>query len=287
MRKPPPSSPKTAVKTVDKIPAATKTPRFPGLPLTTFGIPAAAEHADAVEGTYRRMLEIAVQDDTERQRGIRSLKVIAGDPNQPFVALTFDDGPHGERTTQLLDILRRLSVPSTFFVVGMQAERQPEIIQRIVLDGHEIGNHTYHHYRLPRIPLEEVAQELNRTRDVIQSIVGMRTRLVRPPGGEYNATIQRVIEQNGYANILWSDDPADYVLRRTAEQIEKFVLRDITPGGIILLHDGVKATYSALPKIVAKMRAKGYVFVTVSELIQRGGGLIRLSRNRLSRTSAR
>jgi peptidoglycan/xylan/chitin deacetylase (PgdA/CDA1 family) len=236
---------------------------------------------------YRRLVELAVQDDMERQRGIRTLKVIAGDASQPYVAMTFDDGPHGSRTLELLEILRKLSVPSTFFIVGSQAERQPEIIERIVLEGHEIGNHTYNHYRLPRIPLEEVAEELNRARDTFQKQIGMRTRLVRPPGGEYNTAIQRVIEQNGYANILWSDDPADYAPGRTPEQIERYVLRDITPGGIILLHDGIRATYAALPRIVARIRAKGMVFVTVSELIQRGGGLIQVSRNRISRTSAR
>jgi peptidoglycan-N-acetylglucosamine deacetylase len=242
---------------------------------------------DAVESAYRRLVEIAAQDDEERQRGIRSLKVITGDPAKPYVALTFDDGPHGQKSVDLLNILRKLAVPATFFVVGMEARKYPEILERMVLDGHELGNHTYHHYRLPRIPLEEVAPELNMTRDLIYSIIGMKTRLVRPPGGEYNPAIQRVIEQNGYANILWTNDPADYAAGRTPQQIENFVMRDITPGGIILLHDGVKSTYASLPSMVARIRAKGYIFVTVSELIQRGGGLLRVRENRVSRTSAR
>lgn len=242
---------------------------------------------EAVESAYRRLVEIAAQDDEERQRGIRSLKVITGDPSKPYVALTFDDGPHGQKTVDLLNILRKLAVPATFFVVGMEARKYPEILERMVLDGHELGNHTYHHYRLPRIPLEEVAPELTNTRDLLNSIIGMKTRLVRPPGGEYSPTIQRVIEQNGFANILWTDDPADYVPGRTPQQIENFVLRDITPGGIILLHDGILPTYAALPNIVARIRAKGYIFVTVSELIQRGGGLLRVRENRISRTSAK
>lgn len=241
----------------------------------------------AEEKSYRRSLELAQQDDVERQKGIRSLKIITGDPAQPYVALTFDDGPHGDRTLELLALLRRLSVPATFFVVGMEAQQQPQIIERMVLEGHELGNHTYHHYRLPKIPLADVAPELNSTRDILRSIVGQRTRLVRPPGGEYNAAIQRVIEQNGYANILWSDDPADYAQGRTANQIEAFIMRDITPGGIILLHDGVIATLAALPRFVQRIRAKGLQFVTVSELIQRGGGLLKVREHRVSRTSAR
>lgn len=241
---------------------------------------------EAVETEYRRLVELAFQDDVERQRGIRSLKVITGDPDQPYVAFTFDDGPHGARSLELLQILRRLSVPATFFLVGSQIRRYPEIVERIALEGHEIGNHTFHHYRLPQIPLEEVAPELNSTRDLLRATFGIHTRIVRPPGGEYNAAIQRVIETNGYANILWSADPADYKIGRTPQQVESFVMRDVTPGGIVLLHDGVPATYAALPRIIAQVRAKGLVPVTVSELIQRGGGLLRVRDIHVSQTCA-
>jgi chitin deacetylase len=243
-------------------------------------------HGEAVETDYRRLVELALQDDVERERGIKALKVISGNPRLPYVSFTFDDGPHGEKTLQLLDLLKKLGVPATFFVVGMQARRFPGIIERMALEGHEVGNHTYHHYRLPQIPLEEVAPEINLTRDVLRSILGVRTRLIRPPGGEYNIAIQRIIEMNGYANILWSDDPADYKIGRTPAEIETLVMRDLTPGGIILLHDGIKATWDALPRIVARIRAKKMIPVTVSELIQRGGGLEKLREVRISRTSA-
>ena len=209
--------------------------------------PVTGSRLAAVEREYRRLVELAAQDDTERQRGIRSLKVITGDPNKPYVALTFDDGPHGDKSLQLLDVLRKLDVPATFFLVGSQILRYPRVVERMVLEGHEIGNHTYHHFRLPQIPLEEVAPEFNSTRDLLRSTLGIQTRLVRPPGGEYNPAIQQVIERNGYANILWSDDPADYRTDRKPQEIESLVMRDLTPGGIILLHDGMAATYAALP----------------------------------------
>ncbi|MDX1932846.1 MAG: polysaccharide deacetylase family protein [Capsulimonadales bacterium] len=243
-------------------------------------------HPEAVETEYRRLVELAFQDDVERQRGIRSLKVIVGDPALPYVAFTFDDGPHGAKSLELLQILRRLSLPATFFLVGQQIRRYPAIVERMALEGHEIGNHTYHHYRLPQIPLDEVAPELNSTRDLLESMFGVRTRLVRPPGGEYNTAVQRVIEANNYANILWSADPADYKIGRTAARIEQLVLRDITPGGIVLLHDGIPATYAALPRIVTQVRARGLIPVTVSELIRRGGGLLRVRDIRVSQTCA-
>ena len=167
------------------------------------------------------------------------------------------------------------------------ALRYPELIERMVLDGHELGNHTYNHYRLPLIPISQIPSELNRTRDVLTSIVGSPTRLFRPPGGEYNDAIQKIIAQEGYTNMLWTDDPADLQSRALlSEKITELVLRDITPGGIILLHSGLHPTMNALPEMVARLRAQGYSFVTCSELIQRGGGLLHLQNipARISRT---
>jgi peptidoglycan/xylan/chitin deacetylase (PgdA/CDA1 family) len=242
---------------------------------------------EILERGYVRRVELAAQDDAERERGIRLLKVITGDPEKPYVALTFDDGPHGTRTTPLLDLLHRLGVPATFFVIGKQVAKFPGLVQRMAVEGHEIGNHTYNHYRLTRIPLEQVPLELNATRDLIYSILGIRVRLMRPPGGDYTPTILKIAEENGYVTILWTDDPADFAPGRTTPQIRGFVLRDATPGGIILLHDGIPATWGALPDIVASLRAQGLIFVTVSELIQRGGGLMRVRNIRISRTAAR
>jgi peptidoglycan-N-acetylglucosamine deacetylase len=237
---------------------------------------------------YRRLVALAARDDAERQKGIRVTKVVTGDPSQRLAALTFDDGPHGWRTTDLLTILKRLNVKATFFVVGKMALRYPEIIEQMVLDGHELGNHTYNHYRLPMIPLSQVPEELNRTRDVLTGIVGAPTRLFRPPGGEYNDAIQKIIAQEGYTNMLWTDDPADYKPGRSGEKITELVMRDITPGGIILLHSGLIATMNAVPIMVNRMRSQGYQFVTCSELIQRGNGLLHLQNvpARISRTAA-
>jgi peptidoglycan-N-acetylglucosamine deacetylase len=237
---------------------------------------------------YRRLIALAAQDDAERQKGIRVTKVVTGDPGQRLVALTFDDGPHGWRTADLLTVLRRLKVRATFFVVGKMALRYPELIERMVLDGHELGNHTYNHYRLPLIPASQIPSELNRTRDILTSIVGSPTRLFRPPGGEYNEAIQKIIAQEGYTNMLWTDDPADYKPGRSSAKITELVLRDVTPGGIILLHSGLIPTMNALPEMVRRLQAQGYSFVTCSELIQRGGGLLHLQNipARISRTAA-
>jgi peptidoglycan-N-acetylglucosamine deacetylase len=239
------------------------------------------------ETSYRRLAEIASQDAAERQRGIKLLRIISGSPSKPYIALTFDDGPHGSKTVDLLECLKKLSCPATFFLVGAQARRYPELVQRIAAEGHEIGNHTFNHYRLTRIPLDEVAGELNRARDVLKAFVGSPSRLFRPPGGEYTPDILKIVEQNGYTTVLWTDDPADYKHGRSAADIERLVIRDITQGGIVLLHDGVAATLASLPSLVKKLRQKGYIFVTVSGLIQRGGGIEMVRNLNFSRTSAR
>ena len=267
-----------------KILAVKTNPNAPLIPRGPRGTSAARPYAR--EAGYRHLVELAAQDEYERERGIRLMKVITGDPTKKYIALTFDDGPHGIKTQKLLDLLHHLQVPATFFVVGMQAQKFPDLIAQIALGGHELGNHTFHHYRLPRIPLEEVPGELNATRDVLTSILGSPSRLFRPPGGEYTPEILHIVERNGYVTVLWTDDPADFKAGRTPEQIKSLVLRDLTPGGIILLHDGLPATWAALPDMVARMRAKGLVFVTVSELIQRGGGLRNVREIRVSRTSA-
>jgi peptidoglycan/xylan/chitin deacetylase (PgdA/CDA1 family) len=239
------------------------------------------------ETDYRRLAEIAAQDAAERQKGIKLLRVVSGDPSKPYIALTFDDGPHGVKTERLLDTLKELRCPSTFFVVGAQARRYPELVQRIAAEGHEIGNHTFNHYRLTRIPLDGVADELNRTRDLLRAFVGAPSRLFRPPGGEYNPEILKIVEKQGYTTVLWTNDPADYKAHRSAADVERLVLRDITRGGIILLHDGVRATLECLPTLVSRLRQKGYIFVTVSGLIQRGGGVEMVRNINFSRTSAR
>lgn len=241
----------------------------------------------AKETSYRKLAEVAAQDDAERQRGIKLLRVLSGNPQKPYIALTFDDGPHGGKTAQLLDLLKKLKCPSTFFLVGAMARRYPELVQRMVVEGHELGNHTFNHYRLTRIPLEEVADELNRTKRLLQGIVGAPSRLFRPPGGEYNPAILKIVEKNGYTTILWTDDPADYKKGRTPRDLERLVMRDITPGGIILLHDGIDATLKTLPSLVQRLREKGYIFVTVSDLIQRGGGIETVRNFNISKTSAR
>jgi peptidoglycan-N-acetylglucosamine deacetylase len=234
---------------------------------------------------YRRVIK-AAQDDYEKQRRIPYSKIIAGDPDNPQVALTFDDGPYGFRSVAVLEVLKHYRVPATFFMVGRQIEKYPDLVVRTAMEGHECANHSYHHYRLPKIPLEEVVDELNVTNALLKDKLGVRSRLFRPPGGEYNPSIQRVIEHLGYINVLWSADPADYREQCKPHDIVEMIMRDLQPGGIILLHDGLDRSTQALPELIRRVRAKGWSFVTVSELLVQSKRLPTPAELRSSRTAA-
>ena len=220
----------------------------------------------------------------EQQRKIRVPQIIEGNWLQPRIALTFDDGPHPVMTERLLDELQDLNVVATFFLVGKRMRYHPDIVKRIVLDGHEIGNHTYHHVRLPSLPQSEILNTFRRTDATLRMIIGTNSRLIRPPGGEYSPAISRLLAANGYVNVLWTCDPADYKPYRSPDEITRLILRDVTPGGTILLHSGLQATIDSLKKTVSELRSRGYEFSTVSNMIVAGGTTQQAGRALRSRT---
>lgn len=188
---------------------------------------------------------------------------------QKMVALTFDDGPWGESTAQILNILNQYQVPATFFWVGQHLQRFPELAQQIAAAGHAIGNHSWSHPTRPMSPAT-AAQEYERTQQLIQALTGHAPHLFRPPGGALHTGLSAYAQQRGAAVMMWSADSQDYML--SAPRLTHNVLSQTQPGGIILLHDGGgdrTPTVQSLPKIIATLRQQGYEFVTVPELLQR------------------
>lgn len=191
--------------------------------------------------------------------------------DQPVVALTFDDGPHPQHTVRLLDILKAENVRATFYVVGRNAERYPEIIRRMVREGHEIGNHTWSHPYLTRISREEARSELQRTRDVITKITGQPTTTMRPPYAAVNDSLRTWMYQEfGYPTILWSVDPRDWQ-RPGASVVASRIVNGAHNGAIILAHDIHSPTVDAMPAAIRGLKEKGYRFATVSQLMRMGG----------------
>lgn len=186
------------------------------------------------------------------------------------IALTFDDGPDERYTAEILDILAEYGVRATFFVIGSNCERHPELVRREIKEGHEIGNHTYSHPHLSSLNVEGMVAELKKAEDVLKTLSGYRPRLFRPPEGVYSSTVAKAIESLDYIPVLWTVDTCDWKMP-SADTIAERVLSCVEPGVIILCHDyvsGKSNTPAALRLFLPKLLSQGYVFVTVSELLQ-------------------
>ena len=192
--------------------------------------------------------------------------------NEKMVAITFDDGPHSEYTPKILDILAKYNAKATFFVAGNKVESCPQILQRIVKEGHEVGNHTYHHYYDKNITEEKLSKELEETKRIIWKTAHYTPKLYRPVGGYHNDLIVDTAVKHGYLVTLWSwqQDPRDWA-NPPAYKISDHIIKALQPGNIILLHDWSykPQTVEALETTLEYLYKHGYEAVTVSELLFR------------------
>ena len=187
--------------------------------------------------------------------------------DEPYIALTFDDGPHATLTPKLLDLLAARHIKVTFFVLGECVQQNSEILQRAAREGHEIGNHSWSHPQLNRMSDEGVRSQLKRTDDLIKSLIGRRPTLFRPPYGALTSKEKKWIpEEFGYHIILWDVDPLDWKDPGPAAVTNRIV-RETRPGSIILSHDIHRGTIESVPATIDQLLAKHFKFVTVSELI--------------------
>lgn len=185
------------------------------------------------------------------------------------IAITFDDGPHPRLTPEILDILDRYGIKSTFFMVGVNVENYPETAKEVLLRGHEVGNHTYSHHGLWQLSEEDVERELVRCEEVLEELCEYRPHLFRPPQGAINERIEHCSAVNDYKLILWSLDTRDWENKNT-EQIVERVLSSISPGDIILMHDYIgthSKTPEALEILLPRLIERGFEPVTVSRLL--------------------
>jgi peptidoglycan-N-acetylglucosamine deacetylase len=186
----------------------------------------------------------------------------------PYISITFDDGPHGVQTPRLLKMLRDRGIRATFFLVGQCAAEYPEIVKQIVKEGHEVANHSWNHPSLSKMSTESVREQLDRTHNVISQEAEVAPVLMRPPYG--NFTVQQRAWAHatwGYRVIMWDVDSLDWKHRSPAKT-ESIILANTRPGSIILCHDIHKTTVDAMPETLDKLLAKGFKFVTTSELIK-------------------
>ncbi|NRN63129.1 Peptidoglycan-N-acetylmuramic acid deacetylase PdaC [Kibdelosporangium sp. 4NS15] len=193
------------------------------------------------------------------------------DTSAKVVALTFDDGPHPAGTRPLLDELARAQVPATFYLIGQDMAKHPELTKAIVAAGHELGNHTYSHERMVFVTPAFVAGEIERTDQLIRD-AGYRGEITfRPPNGKKLLTLPSYLDDHDRRTIMWDVEPnTDPEVDASASRIADFTVSNVRPGSIILLHGmyaGRAETRRAVGPIVNRLKAEGYRFVTVGELL--------------------
>lgn len=188
------------------------------------------------------------------------------------VALTFDDGPNPPYTNQILTILKKANIKATFFVCGANVQKHPEIVKKITGDGHLVGNHTYHHKRLPTLIGLNFA-EILKTQALIENLTGQKQKLFRPPYGVTPFWLKRKLKKAGFKTIPYKDYAQDWK-DISIKKIVENVITNVRGGHIILLHDGRNIeegadrskTVEALPKIIKSLKSQGYQFVSPTNI---------------------
>lgn len=187
----------------------------------------------------------------------------SGVKEKPSIAITFDDGPSGRYTGRLLDGLKERNVKASFFLIGENAEENPELVERIYKEGHLIGNHTYSHVQMTHLSEEAAVREIEKTDQVISAITGEHVAYMRPPFGAWQRELEVRME---VLPVLWSVDPLDWTTENVDEIVSK-VVTEVEEGDIILLHDCYASSVEAALRIVDILQKEGYEFVTVDRLL--------------------
>ncbi|QJU11333.1 hypothetical protein FBF25_04175 [Candidatus Saccharibacteria bacterium oral taxon 488] len=180
------------------------------------------------------------------------------------IALTFDDGP-GPYTAQLLDILDQHGAKATFFLIGSKVSAQADVLRRMHSRGHQLGNHSWSHPELPKLPVGQIAGEIDRTNDAIKQATGVKPTILRPPYGAVNSAVLEQLRLRGMSSILWSVDTRDWA-DRNSEIVCSRAVAGAHPGAIILMHDIHQTSVNAVPCILSALKQQGYSFVTIQRL---------------------
>ena len=171
-------------------------------------------------------------------------------PNTGAIYLTFDDGPHPEHTPELLGLLKKLCARATFFVIGRECDRYPDIVRRIVDEGHAIGNHTYSHLDARRVSKRQYIEDIDRANDAIERVVGFAPRLFRPPYGRLSIATTGALALSDCKVVLWSVDTRDYTATDSAELCGWMSKTQFNDGDVVLMHDSKPYAAGALENVV-------------------------------------
>ena len=181
------------------------------------------------------------------------------------IALTFDDGP-GPYTEKLLDILDKYDAKATFFLIGSKVSGQASVVRSIQARGHQLGNHSWSHPELPKLSVDQIAGEIDRTNEAIRQATGVKPSILRPPYGAVNGVVLEQLRLRNMSSILWSVDTRDWA-DRNSQIVCSRAVAGARPGAVILMHDIHPTSVNAVPCILNSLKQQGYSFVTVQNLI--------------------
>lgn len=195
-----------------------------------------------------------------------------GNAHVKQAALTFDDGPDGRFTPQILDILKKYNVKATFFVIGRNAQKYPKVLERISDEGHVIGNHSWDHKDFTKLTDNDLYEEIHKTETLLDRQLGSHFPLIRMPYGAFNDNVVKDIAAQGYYNIYWSVDTEDWS-GISPSAIKKNIRKELRPGTIVLMHSSgqskaISNTVKVLPEVIEMLQKGGYKLVTVPELLK-------------------
>ncbi|MBE9915453.1 polysaccharide deacetylase family protein [Paenibacillus donghaensis] len=202
----------------------------------------------------------------------KSIFLLSGSPSKREVALTFDDAPDDHFTPRILDVLKHEGVKATFFVVGNRLEAHPDIVRRMVKEGHIIGNHSYDHANLPKLSDADFQNQVVKTDHLIRMISGYKPTFIRPPYGNISEQQIKWLASKHKVIVNWNVDSLDWK-GLNAEQVKTNIFAQAQPGSIILQHaaggtgEDLSGTVQALPDIIHNFRNNGVKLVTVPELL--------------------
>ena len=192
------------------------------------------------------------------------------DPNKPMIALSFDDGPNEKTTIPILDTLKEYDSVATFFILGNRVSSNVDILERMIEEGNEIGNHSYSHKELTKLSNDALREQILLTQNAVNDHISLEPKLMRPTYGSYNDNLKSQVQM---PLILWSVDPMDWK-SRNAKAVTDHILENVKDGDIVLMHDIYDSTAEAVESLVPKLIQMGYQLVTVSELFEARGEVL-------------
>jgi peptidoglycan/xylan/chitin deacetylase (PgdA/CDA1 family) len=199
---------------------------------------------------------------------VTTVEITRGTTERPWIALTFDAGGPSAFAPSILDTLREKDVHCTFFLTGYWARNSPTLVQRMVAEGHELGNHSNTHRRFTELTDEEMGEELDAVEELVMELTEHSTKpYFRPPYGNRNDRVRRVVQENGYVTVMWTYYVWDWVDDKPEEAVLGYALDGACNGAIVVLHLGSWQIEQVLPQMIDELRARGYRLVTLSQLL--------------------